>query len=219
MMFSSCKPFGTNCNFFNSVRSSCHEHFKSCYKYIFLNNFTFKGVSFLQTFLTMCFSQFFFYQALELKTVPYLFLLREWFYYVIEKWLHSPSLYPLKSQGARNGHIHPWTQEEQRQMASEWRIGTWSSILSQSSRTEMFLSTSPLRSESHLCLLSESYMMEGVHGQENSVLSVTTFGEWACSGRKTALILALPLLADLLGEAMALPETQMCHSVSGDNHT
>ena len=104
MMFSSCKPFGTNCNFLNGVRSSCHEHFKSCYKYIFLNNFTFKGVSFLQSFLTMCFSQFFFYQALELKTVPYLFLLREWFYYVIEKWLHSPSLYPLKSQGARS---HP----------------------------------------------------------------------------------------------------------------
>ena len=45
-MFSSSKPFGTNCNFLNSVSSSCHEHFESYYKYLFQNNFTFRGAFF-----------------------------------------------------------------------------------------------------------------------------------------------------------------------------
>lgn len=66
MMFSSSKALGTNCNFLNSVSSSCHEHFKSYYKYLLLNNLTFRGVFFPQIFLTMYFLIFFFWKALEL---------------------------------------------------------------------------------------------------------------------------------------------------------
>lgn len=58
MMFSSSKPFA-NCNFLNSVSSSCHEHFEPYYKYLFLNNFTFRDAFFLQVFLTMFFPYIF----------------------------------------------------------------------------------------------------------------------------------------------------------------
>lgn len=60
MMFSSSKPFGTNCNFLNSVSSSCQEHFESYYKYIYLNNFTFRGELLLQLSLITFSVKFFF---------------------------------------------------------------------------------------------------------------------------------------------------------------
>lgn len=83
MMFSSSKPYGTNCNFFlNSVSSSCHEHFETYYKYLFWNNFTFRGILSSDIFNYVFPIFYFFGKALELETVsplPQLFLLlREW---------------------------------------------------------------------------------------------------------------------------------------------
>lgn len=97
MMFSSSEPFGTNCDFLNSVSSGCHEHSESYYKYLFLNNFTFRGVFFLQVFLTMFFPLFFLTSTWIGNCEPP-FLLRECFHYVIGKWAHSSSLPSQKSK-------------------------------------------------------------------------------------------------------------------------
>lgn len=166
MMLSSSKPFGTNCNFLNSVSSSCHEHFESYYKCIFLSNFTVKGAFFIQLFLAMLF--FFFFFSFEKRltwncdpspqitillppTSPICcrFWLRECFYYAIGKWL-CPHLHPLKNQRARNGHICPQSQE--------WAntTGSWKSWWS---RESLNLNTVAGKSEPHLRSLPQRHLM------------------------------------------------------------
>lgn len=166
-MFSSSKPFGTNCNFLNSVSSSCHEHFKSYHKYLFLNNFTLKGASFLQIFLTMYFPHFFFPEKyLDWKPRP-LFLVKG----VIScnrKMAPLPisTLSKIKEPGVVTSALG--VRNEQRQMASgktDWNQAINSVPEFQENTIH---STTAVRSEWHLCFLSESYLMYGVHGQENS---------------------------------------------------
>lgn len=132
-MFSSSNHFSTNCNFLNSVSSSCHEHFKSYDKYLLLNNFTFKGASFLQIFWTMCFTWFFFSESTWIGNLSPSFLLREWFY-LIEKWFHSPSLSPQKLKSQGRSHLPLESGRSKGKWFLERQIGIRPSVLSQSSR-------------------------------------------------------------------------------------
>lgn len=163
MMFSSSKPYGTNCNFLNSVSSSCHEHFESYYKYLFRNNFTFRGAFFLQIFLTMFF--------------PYFIFLEKHLNWKL--WVRSPTFFVVKGMtlvcNSKVAPLHTSTpskikeprmvtsalgvRNKQRQMApgkADWNQAIHSVPEFQENT---FLSISTVRSEFHFCFLSESNLI------------------------------------------------------------
>lgn len=163
MMFSSSKPFGTNCNFLNSVSSSCHEHFESYYKYLFRNNFTFRGTFFLQIFLTMFYPYFIF---LEKHLNWKLWVLSPIFVVVKGRtWVCNSKVAPLhistpsKIKEPRMVTSALGVRKKKRQMAfgkADWNQAIHSAPEFQEN---MLLSVRAVRSEFHLCFLSESNLM------------------------------------------------------------
>lgn len=203
MMFSSCKPFGTNCNFLNSVSSSCHEHFKSCYKYIFLNNFTFKGVSFLQIFLTMYFSQIFFLRRIWIENCALPFFVKGMILLRNRKMAPlSICLPPQKSKGQEGSH--PPLDSGGAKANGFWK-DRWEPGQQVCPRVPgRKLSSAPVLSDQSCVSVSH----QKVTWCKVSMGKETTCGERARSGRNAALVLALLSLANHLGEAMPFLKLQ-----------